>query len=69
MFCLGKDVRDKRWASVYDTASPSVNCPWGPVDISSHGKRTDLSVLQKEFFSAYSPEKMSGYFNLVMSCV
>lgn len=29
VFCLGKDVRDKRWASVYGSASPSVNCPWG----------------------------------------
>ena len=29
VFCLGKDVRDKRWASVYGSALPSVHCPWG----------------------------------------
>lgn len=29
VFRLGKDMRDKRWASVDGPALPSVNCPWG----------------------------------------
>lgn len=29
MFCLGKDMQDKRWASVDGPALPSVSCPWG----------------------------------------